>query len=347
MKKLIYIFGFFLLLFSCKKDKLGPQCVSCIATNIDTSNSNVVVINEGNFGFGNASIFNYDEQSNLVSQNLFQQKNNLPLGDVAQSMISFNGKGYIVVNNSNKIEVVNLTDFSSIATITGFNSPRYFLPINNSKAYVTDLYSNSIQIVDLTSNTITGNIAVNGWTEQLLAFKDTAYVCDMTNDNLLLFNTLNNTFIDSIKVGKSPNSLIKDKNNNIWILCDGGINQNTPELIKFNPNTRNIEKTYLFSSISESPSRLKTNGTKDKLYFINQNIYEMNINDSILPSAPLIYSNGNLFYGLGINPISNQIYVSDAIDYVQNGIVFRYDSIGVLIYQFQSGIIPSDFLFLK
>jgi len=302
MKKLIYIFGFFLLLFSCKKDKLGPQCVSCIATNIDTSNSNVVVINEGNFGFGNASIFNYDEQSNLVSQNLFQQKNNLPLGDVAQSMISFNGKGYIVVNNSNKIEVVNLTDFSSIATITGFNSPRYFLPINNSKAYVTDLYSNSIQIVDLTSNTITGNIAVNGWTEQLLAFKDTAYVCDMTNDNLLLFNTLNNTFIDSIKVGKSPNSLIKDKNNNIWILCDGGI---------------------------------------------NQNIYEMNINDSILPSAPLIYSNGNLFYGLGINPISNQIYVSDAIDYVQNGIVFRYDSIGVLIYQFQSGIIPSDFLFLK
>jgi len=266
--KFIAFITLFMLLFACKKDKLGPQCISCTTTPTNTSSNSVIIINEGNFGFGNATISVYNENTQQVSQNVFQQKNALPLGDVAQSFTQINNKGYIVVNNSNKVEVVNITDFSSIATITGFTSPRYFLPINSNKAYVTDLYSNTIQVVDLNTNTITKNITVNGWTEQLLSFNDTAYVCDMTNNNLLLFNTITDTFIDSIKVGKQPNSLVMDKNNKIWILCDGGINQSNAQLVRFNPMSRNIEKTFTFSAIAASPSELKINGTKNKMYFI-------------------------------------------------------------------------------
>lgn len=347
MRILAVILSLFVF-FSCSKKEIGPQCIDCKENNIiNTSSSSVLIINEGLYGFGNGSIAIYNDSSNQISQNVFQQNNGIPLGDVVQSAYQFNNKAYIVVNNSNKIEVADIKNFKSLATITGFTSPRYFLPINNNKAYVTDLYSNSIQIVNLNSNTISGSITVNGWTEQLLLHNDTVYVCDMTNNNLLLFNAQTDVFIDSIKVGRQPNSIIKDENDKLWLLCDGGINETNPELIKFNPQTRQIEASFIFQSISESPSELKINGEKNKLYFINSNVYTMGINSSTLPSTSFITSNNNNYYGLGVNPNKEEIYISDAIDFVQNGVIFRYSSSGSLIHQFNSGSIPGDFLFIQ
>jgi len=337
-----------LLFFSCSKEELGPQCVNCIEEEITTKINDVLIINEGTFNWSNASISLYSPENQTVSQNIFSQNNNnLPLGDVAQSVSQINSKAYIVINNSNKIEVIDINDFSSLSTITGFNSPRYFLPINNNTAYVTDLYSNSIQIVDLNSNTISGNITLSGWTEELLLHNDTVYICDMTNDNILLINPNNNTLIDSVKVGESPNSMVIDKNNKLWIMCSGGFSSTNPKLIKFNPQTRTIETTFTFSNISESPGNLNINATGDQLYFINSSIYKMSINDPLLTQTPFITSSGNTYYQLGINPINEDIYISDAIDYIQNGVVFRYSSSGGLIDQFNAGIIPGDFLFIK
>ncbi len=349
MSRLFLFLTVLTLFFSCKKDKIGPQCISCEENPINnTSNSDVLIINEGNFGWGNSSLSVYNKSNNQVSQNVFWQQNNgLALGDVAQSMCQFNGKGYIVLNNSSKIEVVNMSNFISTATITGFNSPRFILPINNAKAYVTDLYSNSIQIVNLNTQTITGNIAVSGWTEELLIYNDTVYVCDVTNNQLLIINPQNDQLVSSIPVGENPSSLVIDKNNKIWILCDGGISSTNPQLIQYNPANRTIEQTFIFPAISQSPNHLKINAVGAVLYFLNDGVYQFNISDNNLPSSPIIPSNSTIFYGLGIDPTNNDIYVADAIDYVQNGIVFRYNAAGGLIHQFNAGIIPNGFLFIQ
>ncbi|HRN42736.1 MAG TPA: hypothetical protein PK649_11780, partial [Vicingus sp.] len=237
MKKFLFHIILLLIIFSCKKEEIGPQCLNCNETPIsNTSSTDVLIINEGTFGWTNASISLYNKENNNVNQNVFKNANNgTNLGDVAQSFLQINDKGYIVVNNSNKIEVVNISDFTSLATITGFNSPRYMLKINDSKAYVTDLYSNSIQIVNLNSNTISGNISVQGWTEQLVLLNDTAYVCDMTNNNILIINTITDVLIDSIKVGISPNSLVIDKNKKLWVMCSGGFNEENARLMQINP----------------------------------------------------------------------------------------------------------------
>jgi YVTN family beta-propeller protein len=346
--KVIFYITILLLLLSCSKEEVGPQCVNCEDEITETKFADVLITNEGTFNWNNGSISLYKPSTQSISQNIFSQaNNNLPIGDVVQSITQINNKAYIAVNNSNKVEVVDLNSFNSLATITGFTSPRYFLPIDNNKAYVTDLYSNSIQIVNLNSNSISGNIPTSGWTEELLLFNDSVYVCDMTNDNLLILDPSNNTLVDSIKVGESPNSIVIDQNDKIWILCSGGINSSTPKLIKFNPQTRSIESTFSFTNISESPSSLEINNDRNQLYYLNANVYKMSINNISLPSSPIISSNNNTYYGLGIDPINEDIYVSDAIDYVQNGIVFRYSSTGALIHQFNSGIIPGSFLFIK
>ncbi len=348
-KQLIHIVILFALFTGCTKEEFGPQCLSCDETPItQTSITDVLIINEGTFGASSSSISLYNKNTNNVNQNVFKNANNVPnLGDVAQSFMQIGSKGYVVVNNSNKVEVVNMSNFTSTATITGFNSPRYMLPINSNKAYVSDLYSNSIQVVNLVSNTISKNIAVSGWTEQMVLFNDTAYVCDMTNNNILIINTITDVLIDSIKVGKSPNSIVLDKNNQLWVLCSGGFSVENPKLIQLNPTNRSISQTLTFPNIADSPSSLTLNGNKDVLHFINSNIYKMNISSTTLPSSVLISSNSNIFYGLGVDPSNNDIYVADAIDYVQNGIVFRYSSSGNLIHQFTAGIIPGNFWFIE
>lgn len=347
-KQIIHIVLILLLLTACAKEEFGPQCIICGTPITNTSSTDVLIINEGTFGMSKASITKYNKIDNSVNNNVFKNANNVTsLGDVAQSFLQINDKGYIVVNNSNKVEVVKMNDFKSVATITGFNSPRYMLKINNAKAYVTDLYSNSIQIVNLNSNTISGNIVVPGWTEQLVLHNDTAYVCDMTNNNILIINTLTDVLVDSIKVGISPNSLKLDKNNQLWVLCSGGFNEENARLMQINPADRNIVQSFTFSNINHSPGSLMLNGNKDNLYFINNSVYQMSITSNSLPSTPIVTNTGNIFYGLGIDPKNNDIYVSDAIDYVQNGMVFRYSASGSLIHQFTAGIIPGSFWFIE
>jgi hypothetical protein len=71
----------------------------------------------------------------------------------------------------------------------------------------------------------------------------------------------------------------------------------------------------------------------------------MNINDTLLPVNPIINKENRLFYGLGIDPKYNEIYVSDTKDFNANSDVYRYDFSGKLLGKFTSGKITGDFYF--
>ena len=80
--------------------------------------------------------------NNSVIENYYaNQNNNQILGSIAQSLSFFQSNFYVVINNSNKIVVCN-NQFKKTSQISGLTSPRYFLPVSNQKAYVSDLYPN-------------------------------------------------------------------------------------------------------------------------------------------------------------------------------------------------------------
>ena len=69
-------------------------------------NSGVYISNEGGWGNSDGSLSFYEYSSDKVYNNIFQKKNNRPLGDVVQSVaISSASEAFIVVNSSNKIEI--------------------------------------------------------------------------------------------------------------------------------------------------------------------------------------------------------------------------------------------------
>mgnify|MGYP006197631115 CR=1 FL=1 len=94
-----------ILMNACTKNELGPQCSTCnTEETTSTQYADVLIVNEGTFNWNNASISLYQPGNKTVTQNTFSQaNNNIPLGDIAQSITSINNKAYIVINNSNKI----------------------------------------------------------------------------------------------------------------------------------------------------------------------------------------------------------------------------------------------------
>lgn len=342
MKKLLALslFTVFLsMLISCKKDKPIDPDPSVVG------NNGVFITNEGNFQFGNAKVSYFDKDSSKVIEDLYQPKNNVTLGDICQSMYLFDSKAYIVLNNSGKIEVVNAKTFEHITSITGLTSPRYFLPVSSNKAYVTDLFSNTISIINLSTNTVSGTISCKGWTEEMLFKNDKVYVTNESSDKVYVINSQTDVLEDSIKVGYASNSIREDKNGKLWVMCGTNYVDIKASLYCIDPTTNKVIKSFEFADITHAPYKLRINGTKDKLYFLDQSIYKMDISDGALPVVPFINASTHSFYGLGVDPKTNIIYVSDAVDFVQRGIIFRYDADGTLIDNFLAGINPGEFVF--
>lgn len=335
----------------------------------DCPGEGVFVCNEGNFMYGNASLSYYDPASKTVYNQVFYNANNFPLGDVCQSMAIVDGKGFVVVNNSGKVYVIDLNTFKYLGAISGLTSPRYIQVISENKIYISDLYSPSMAVVDPRTYQITGHIymgttkgpgKVNG-TEQMVRYGQYVYVCSWSyNDKVYKIDTETDKVVDSLSVTRQPNSMVLDKNGKLWVLSDGGYagspyGQDQATLIRIDARLFAVEAIFRFPDLQASPSELCINAQGDRLYYINgswasgtvpnSGIYSMGVEDTALPAQPLIAEDSRLFYALGVNPYTGELYVSDAIDYTQRGTVFRFTPQGELVDEFKVDIIPGAFCF--
>jgi hypothetical protein len=313
-----------------------------------TFTGGVFIVNEGNYRGGNGSLSFYSYDSSKIFNDLFYSINGRPLGDVPNSMAIRGNNAYIVVNNSGKIEVINQVTLVSVATITGLISPRNISFINDNKAYVSSLYSDSVAIINLTNNAISGYINLRRSSEMIAIIGNKAFISYWTEGKeIMVVNTDNDKVVDSIEVGIEPESMTFDRYGMLWVLCNGGwARQNYAELVEINTNTNYVEKTLVFPTKDASPSCLKIDGNGQTLYYIDNGVRKMDIGASEIPSATFITpESGQYFYKIGINPLNNDIFVTDAVDFAQQGYLLLYSSDGKLVSTQKAGIIPGSMYF--
>ncbi len=355
-KYLIILVVLLSVIVSCTKDPVETIYFDF------TGNKGVYVLSEGNFMYGNSSLSFYDPLAKRVYNQIFQARNGAPMGDVAQSMLLWNNLGFIVVNNSGKIYVIDSKTAEFKGNISGLNSPRYVHVVNEQKAYVTDLYARKITIFNPSTFQKTGTISVinsnaefkQHSTEQMIAYKNLVFVNCWSYDNkILVIDSNSDRLVDSLEVFKQPNSMVLDKYNKLWVLTDGGFEGSPygyeqPGLLKIDAETREIERSFRFA-LGEHPQKLAINPTGDTLFYLNRHAWKMSVNDKRLPEHAFITSENTSLYGgfysLGIDPATSEVYVGDAIDHRQNGIVRRYSQAGTLIDEFKVGISPGYFAF--
>lgn len=344
-----------LLIFSsCKKDKEDTEPLLPSQGYIDQ----MLVINEGAFGSSNGSIDFINPATGARTDDAFNKANNRPLGDVVQSVYKKGNLVYITVNNSQKVEVVHAASCKWYKTITGFISPRFFLPVSNSKAYITDWGDNSVKIVSLNSFTITGSIPVNqNGPEQLIEADGKIFVVNsggFGDDNTVsVIDPATDQVIQTLTVGTNPNSIVKDVNGKLWILCGGDVGPDWTggtaddiggSLIRMNPVDYSVELDISLGQFEHPVKLTIRNGSE--LYFLNGvNGYEgspviMSITDNVVP-APVVNKS---FYGIGVNAFNGDIYAGYSPFFGQSGYVFRYTGSGTLIDSIKAGIGPSGFM---
>ena len=337
----------------------------------DAQGSGVFILCEGNFNAGNATLSYYDPATRTVENAVFQRANDRRLGDTGQSIALLGGTAFIAVENSGIIWAIDANTFRVKGQLTAgqtehMTNPRYIHFLSDTKAYVTDLYSPFITVFNPQTMSYTASISTEqpeafGYcsTEQMVQYGTEVFTnCWSYSNKLLVVDTYNDVVADSITLSSwQPKSLVMDARGKLWVVTDGGyeteedsFSDNIPHLYRIDASTHTIELDQALDT-DEGSVVLATNPERTVLYLINNDVYRMNITDAHLPVRPFIQAERNdrgirhKLYGIGVNPHNGEIYVADAVDYSQAGVVRRYSDDGTLIDQFRVGINPNGFAF--
>ncbi len=345
MKKtfLFSLLSVFVLFGACKSNN----------SNSDTKLTGVFVMNEGNFGQANASITAYNPETGEVSQNQYEDENGVPIGDILQSVTEINDRLYLVVNNSHKIEVVDKATLTNIATIQIANeaSPRYVAQVSDTKAYVTNLFGNSVSVINLETNEVTGTIAVGSNPEGIVVVGNLAYVANSgfgSGNTVSVINTDSDEVVDTITVGDNPTSFKVTSNGNIWLVCVGAFNDfndpndDTPGTIYvINGNSGEVVTNF---EVGGHPGDLVISERESAAFLVNGPLMKINLNTYEIEDSSFINRN---FYALGLSTSdeSEFLWGTDAKNFAQAGLAIQYDLNGVKQDSFPTGIIPGDFYF--
>jgi DNA-binding beta-propeller fold protein YncE len=246
------------------------------------------------------------------------------------------------------------------------SNPRYIHFLSDTEAYVTDLYAPYITIFNPQSMAYIASISTQqpaafGYcsTEQIVQYGHEVFTnCWSYSNRLLVLDTERDALADVIELtGWQPKSMALDARGKLWVVTDGGyetdedsFGDNIPHLYRIDAATHQIELDQTLDT-DEGNVQLATNHDATVLYLINNDIYRMSITDNHLPVRPFIQAERNdrgirhKLYGIGVDPHNGDIYVGDAVDYGQSGVVRRYNSEGSLIDQFRVGINPNGFAF--
>lgn len=327
--------------------------------------SGILVLNEGNFGVNNAEVSYLSFDLGSVYSEIFHTENaSETLGDTAQS-IGFNGDlAYIVVNASNKIEVVNRYTFKKVGSITtGLSFPRY-IAFANGKAYATNWNSQFggsgfVSVINLGSNTVESTITVADNPNKIIAQNGKVYVAhnDLAaqGNSLTVIDTVSQSVTGSIAVGDRPDTMMLDDSGFLWVSCNGkssypvAADESAGKIMKIDLSSQTVVKTFALTENTAHVNYFSVYGNHI-FYVVGNDVFKMSLSETNLPTTKAFSSSAQYIYGFAVK--NNRIYIADAKGFNENGQALIYASgdgggvaVGTLLKTLETRIGPNGFYF--
>jgi YVTN family beta-propeller protein len=349
-------FNYFLLtlvslsvLSSCEKEN-KPEI-----QDIKPVRKGLYVLAEGGFNSNNSALtyYNFDNKQLIADQ--FQAVNGRGLGDTGNDLKTYGSKMYIVVSVSSTLEITDLTG-KSIKKIDFRNGNTTIQPrsiaFNKNKAFISS-YNGTVSVLDTTLLTIEKTINVGSSPEKLAVANGKLYVANSGGMNypnydktvsVIDLSTL--TEIKKIIVAENPNNVTVDSDGDVYIVSSGNYSTVKPSLAIIDSKTDLVKKTFDdFKAGSFTISG-------DYAYFTaGQGIIKVfNVKTEAIEKASFITDGTTITtpYGIAVDEVNNEVFVTDAKNYSINGEVFCFDkSTGVKKYSLATGINPSKVVFIN
>jgi len=315
------------------------------------------ITNEGTWGNSNASV-SFISEKGEVKESIFKEINGYAIGDVLQSMTIDGDFAYLVVNASNKVEVVNSYTFTTEGVITDIESPRYLVEENN-KLFISQWGKNgAVEVVDAKTFSIIKIIEVGFGPEGIIDVNDEIWVANsggFGSDKTISIIDVNSLEVSEIITleGDDPKNMVVDSEGDVWVLCSGHITYNadwsvaseTPSmLIEINASDKSIKKSIVLSA-TVHPNHVKINDAKNKIYYGGgygvSGIFEISTSATTAPTEAFIEGN---YYGFNIDEYGH-VFGAIAPDFSSNGEVKEFDTSGKEIVNYTAGVGPNGVVF--
>jgi len=343
MKKTIIIIITLLSFWACKKDKPKEE-------ELPKDKTVYYISNEGAYGYGNASLSLYYPEDNKLINKAFKNTNNRSIGDVLQSAYTYDGKLFMMVNASSKIEVAKAESIEELGVINNISLPRYMVAKNN-KGYISSWGNGGqVKIIDTQTLTIIDSVKTGTGPEKLLISNDRLIVCNgggFTEDSSISIIDINtNQLIKNEIIGDIPMDIIK-VDNQLWILCKGKIvyddswniiGHSASKLVLLNSDFEKEQEYILFNE--QHPSHFALSKDKKTLFIGGgygfDGIYGFSLDSKTLNTNSI---SDKSFYGL--STADGLIYGFSSPDFSSSGKMIIMDESGNVKSEMVVGVGPN------
>jgi|GEM_PF-1951145 len=332
-----------LLLTSCSSDDDNGGMTGTEGLERDR---HALVVNEGGFQQANSSLGILDLDTREYLPNQFAEITENSLGDIFQSIYLNEERAYLVVNNSSKIEILNLETLEHEGAITDLGSPRYMIS-QESTAWVSTLFDQAIHTMDLITGEITGQIDFPGWSEQMVFHGENLLVTCPDCRYKYLINPETGTIVDSIFTGENTHILRTLDDDRILSFNSGSFDgSHEPVLRLFNQDLELLDSVVIDDLSYIGAGEL--NETSDRFYFAGAEINYIEIEAGGLGQVTTAFTTEEPFsvYQLTSGP-GGKIYLTNARDFSSLGQVHVYSEQGEQQHQFEAGVVPSRIYFYQ
>ena len=336
-----------LLMTSCEQNDPVPDIA---ANNL----KGMFVVCEGIYGQANGDISFYDPELGSTVTNLYESVNGVTPGDVVQSFEIVDTLGFIVVNNSQKVTVVNMKDFKLVKNIDGFSYPRSVVRADENTVYVSNgngTANNYIYSIDLTLLEKTDSLEMATGPEKLINVNKKVYAAiagGWNNDgkSVIEIEPPSFTIINTYEVASVPVDIVADKDDNIWAYCKGVPDySNYPDVTytdsgisRINVSTKETDIFPLSTMSTYGINNISASNDGSIIYYLNDGLYSMSAEATQLPSSSLVE---RTFYGMDVNPENGNIVCLDDV----NSKAIVYSKSGVEQYNFETAGYPNSVVF--
>lgn len=337
-----------------------------VTESVNNGVKGVYILSEGAFGQNQASLDYFDATTGYYTADIYASRNDsvvLELGDVGNDAKVYDGRLYAVINNSNKVEVMDASTARRITQIN-INGARYITADDNN-LYVSAYGAGApgaVYKIDPVSYQITGSVTVGYEPEELAIASGKLYVANsggyMTTGQyertVSVIDLSSFTVTKNIDVDVNLHRLRTDGNGRIYVSSRGNyydipsslyvIDSATDQVIKhIDCTVADLDiyngKIYYYGSTYDA------NWVATYQYgTIDTNSLTVSESSFITDGTQSQIVNAN---GIAVNPADGDIYIADAAYYTSTGTVYCYSNDGELKWSHASGIVPGHFAFVK
>ena len=339
MKRIYIPILLLLLLNACRKSTTGSNSESTHVSD-DPLQSFFYLLNEGNMGLNQVTLDYFDRSSGNYNKNIYGKINPTivkELGDVGNDLKIYGSKLYAVINGSDRVEVMDAHSAKHLGEIS-IRSGRY-IAFYKGKAYISSFAAANgstdgagfVAEVDTSSFAVLRTLTVGRQPEELAVAGDQLYVANSggyssTNYERTLSVIDLSTFTESKRIDIAVNlhHVKADGYGNLYVTSRGDYydipsklfvvsTENQTVTDSFNIGASNLairgDSAYVLGVVWSNIT-----GTNTISYTI------INVHTKTQQSVSFITDgtekNIQLPYGIAIDPVTRDVYVTDAKDYL-------------------------------